>query len=137
MLHRIKHYLHLIRQAPGYIRQAPGYIRQKRHYLRPVPRGYRIAHLVHSRPLYIACPIGLHLIARAIHRIWEWTLCYRPSRLEQIMNNAYDLGHEHGYRVGRKHAFTEMRELSERTKRVIENSVNRPVGRKYPFLSKN
>ncbi|MGD9645685.1 MAG: hypothetical protein AB7U73_08230 [Pirellulales bacterium] len=59
-----------------------------------VPTGYRVAFYIAWLRLGACYPIGVHLIARWIHRVWEWSLHYQPSRLEQMLLDAERRGYE-------------------------------------------
>ncbi len=61
-----------------------------------IPSWHRIAYYDVMRRQSVCLPIGLHLIARAIRRIWEWSHAYRPSRLEKMLIEAKRKGQREG-----------------------------------------
>lgn len=58
------------------------------------PRGYRLAYENLWKRERVCYPIGIHLIAMAIHRIWELTFWWSPSRLERLIWDADQKGYE-------------------------------------------
>ncbi len=50
-----------------------------------IPTGYRIAYRERIWGDTICYPIGVHLLARWVRRIWEQSFRYRPSKFEAIL----------------------------------------------------
>lgn len=63
-------------------------MKRHRHEGEMMPRGYRIAYMDHMRRRDVCYPIGIHLIARLIRRIHEWSYRYRPSAMERMVSKA-------------------------------------------------
>lgn len=51
-----------------------------------LPTGYRIAFYDLYSLRAVAYPIGLHLVAKFVRRIWEWSLRYRFSKMELFVD---------------------------------------------------
>lgn len=78
-----------------------------------IPRFYRIAYLDLCSFCYTCYPIGIHLIARIVRRIWEWSFCYRSSRIERIVERAIAKERSESYQRGLAHGMSEcFRELA-------------------------
>ncbi len=61
-----------------------------------LPRGYRIAcwdMVSYSAVIY---PFGLHWIARAVRRLWEWSWACTPSKFEELLQEAWTAGRKEG-----------------------------------------
>jgi len=67
---------------------------------------YRISYLDYSLNRAVIAPIGIHLIVRLVHRIWEWSWMYKYSKHEIMIDSAsremYNKGWKSGYREGIK-----------------------------------
>jgi len=63
---------------------------------------YRVAYFDPRRQLYVCYPIGLHLVIRFGHRLWEWFLAYRPSTLERLLQETINSAYEDGMKAKRQ-----------------------------------
>lgn len=54
-----------------------------------IPWGYRIAYIDYAIPAAVTYPIGVHLIAMASRRVWEWSFRYRQSAFEDYVRTIY------------------------------------------------
>src|SRR5690606_18860978 len=66
-----------------------------------IPWGYRIAYRDVLSWHAVAYPIGIHLIARLVRRVWELSFRYRPSALENLISKATEAEIERRIKAGR------------------------------------
>lgn len=56
----------------------------------------RIAYYNIDEQCAIAYPIGIHLLARWIRRIYEWSFKYKKSKFEKMLDKSFYQGRESG-----------------------------------------
>lgn len=95
------------------------FTRYKRLMGERMPRGYRTAWYNYDMQFDACYPIGIHLIARWIHRIWEWTYLYNPSKLESLLIEAANKARrsERAYADAHLHRVVEQEQA---TRRMLE-----------------
>lgn len=57
-----------------------------------MPRFHRLAYDDWTQRRGVTALIGLHLLIRWCHRIWEWSFDYRPSDFEAKIADAFNAG---------------------------------------------
>lgn len=67
------------------------------------PRFYRVAWFDFMRGYDVCYPIGIHLIARGIRRLWEWSHRYNESKLELLVCDATGKALERDRKCREKH----------------------------------
>lgn len=91
-------------------------ILKKVNVLGKPPVGYRVAYFKYDRPINVYAPIGIHLAVRFVRRVWEWSLRYRPSKLEkmhdEIASRHLREGRKIGEKIGREEALKEVEKMS-------------------------
>jgi len=65
--------------------------------LEKYPTGMRVCWFNVVRDEAVCTYLGLHLLFRWPHRLWEWSILYRPSRLEKALMDAYNAGYWEGW----------------------------------------
>lgn len=77
-------------------------LRREIGFMYRLPRFYGVAWTEWERPVVVAYPVPLNLIARAMRWLWHgMAFRYRPAKWEELLADSY----RRGYEDGRKHGF--------------------------------